>query len=261
MTMRVLIVDDEELARGGIRALLNREADIEIVAECRNGREAIEAINSSVPDIVFLDIQMPGKTGLDVIDAVDSSKCPYIIFVTAFDKYAVQAFDRRARDYLLKPIDEDRFYLALARARAALAGSPDNAMVRRVLQAAVELRWSADNPLLARAPDRLAVKVQGKVIIVRVADIDWIEAANDYVSLHVGRKKWLMRETLTTVETRLARSGFVRMHRSTLVNVNRVQELRPLLKGNVAVILMDGTELKLSRKYRSVLGRLGGADL
>ncbi len=261
MTMRALIVDDEELARRGIRALLNQAGDVDIVSECCNGREAIEAIGASDPDIVFLDIQMPGKSGFDVIDAIGESRCPYIVFVTAFDKFAVQAFDVHALDYLLKPINEERFHDSLARARAALSGARDDSLMRRIVQLAADLRHSPDNPLMPPVMDRIPVKVHGRVMIVRVADIDWVEADHDYVLLHVGTKSWLVRETISALETRLAVSGFVRIHRSTLVSASRVRELRPLSKGEFTVVLTDGTELKLSRNYRAALERLAGTNL
>ena len=261
MTIRALIVDDEALARRGIRTLLEHAGDVEVVSECSNGREAIEAIGATDPDLVFLDIHMPGKSGFDVIEAIEWSKCPYIVFVTAFDKFAVQAFDVHALDYLLKPINEVRFNDSLARARAALAGQRDDSTMRRFMQLAAELRQPCDSPPPAPPADRIPVKVQGKIVIVRVADIDWVEADHDYVSLHVGEKTWLMRETITNVEARLACSGFVRIHRAALVNINRVRELCSLSKGEFTVVLVDGTELKLSRNYRSALDSLVGTHL
>jgi two-component system LytT family response regulator len=259
--IRALIVDDEALARRGIRTLLKHAGDVEVVSECSNGREAIEAIGATDPDLVFLDIHMPGKSGFDVIDAIDCSQCPYIVFVTAFDKFAVQAFDVHALDYLLKPITEARFYDSLARARAALAGTRDDSLMRRFMEMAAELRQSRDHSLPVLTADRIPVKVQGRIIVVRVADIDWVEADQDYVSLHVGEKRWLMRETITSVEARLECSGFARIHRSALVNINRVRELRPLSKGEFTVVLVDGTELKLSRNYRSAVDSLIGINL
>jgi two-component system LytT family response regulator len=204
---------------------------------------------------------MPGKTGFDVIDAIRETKCPYIVFVTAFDKFAVQAFEIHALDYLLKPINQERFNDSLARARAAVAGERDGSMIRRFAQLAAELRESPDRQPASPIADRIPVKVQGRVMIVHVADINWVEADHDYVSLHVGTKSWLLRETIAAAETRLALSGFVRIHRSALVNVERVRELRPLSKGEFTVVLLDGTELKLSRNYRSALERLLGTNL
>jgi two-component system, LytTR family, response regulator len=261
MSMRAIIVDDEDLARRGIRALLQRAGDIEIVSECGNGEEAIRAINAAEPELVYLDIQMPGKTGFDVIGALPETKCPHVIFVTAFDRFAVRAFEIHALDYLLKPVNEARFDESLARARAAVAGVPDGSMLRRFWQMATELRASpAQNPPASMA-DRIPVKTHGRVVIVNVAEIDWVEADGDYVSVHAGAKSWLLRETIAAAEARLALSGFVRIHRSTLVNIYRVRELLPLSKGEFTVVLADGTELKLSRNYRFALERLLGKAL
>jgi two-component system LytT family response regulator len=257
VTIRAIIVDDEELARRGIRALTTEAGDIEIVAECSNGIDAIEAIRSSALDLVFLDVQMPGKNGFEVIEAIGVEECPHIIFVTAFDRYALNAFDAHALDYLLKPIDEKRFDRALARARAALSSERDSDLGRRLAQLIAEV----GSPEPIAIADRIPVKTGGRVVVVRVADIDWVEANGDYVTLHAGGKKWLLRETISMAEARLAPARFVRIHRSTLVNTDRVREMRPLNKGEFAVILADGTEVKLSRKYRDAIRRVAGTDL
>jgi two-component system, LytTR family, response regulator len=261
MTMRAIIVDDEELARRGIRALLKRAGDVEIVSECASADEAIRAISAAEPELVYLDIEMPGKTGFDVIAALPESKCPHVIFVTAFDRFAVRAFEIHALDYLLKPVNEERFNASLARARAAVAGSRDGSMMRRFWQLTTELRASRGEDLLPPMRDRIPVKTHGRVMILNVAEIDWVEADADYVSVHVGGKSWLLRETIAAAEARLALSGFVRIHRSTLVNINRVRELLPLSKGEFTVVLLNGTELKLSRNYRFALERLLGKAL
>ena len=261
MNMRAVIVDDEELARRGIRALLQRAGDVEIVSECSSGEEAIKAISAAEPELVYLDIQMQGKTGFDVIAALPKTKCPHVIFVTAFDRFAVRAFEIHALDYLLKPVKEERFNASLARARAAIAGVRDGSMIRRFWEMATELRASSGQNLLPPVTDRIPVKTHGRVMIVNVADIDWVEADGDYVSVHVGAKSWLLRETIAAAEARLALSGFVRIHRSTLVNIYRVRELLPLSKGEFTVVLRDGTELKLSRNYRFALERLLGNTL
>jgi len=261
MNMRAVIVDDEELARRGIRGLLQRAGDVEIVSECGSGEEAIKAISAAEPELVYLDIQMQGKTGFDVIAALPKTKCPHVIFVTAFDRFAVRAFEIHALDYLLKPVKEERFNASLARARAAIAGVRDGSMIRRFWEMATELRASSGQNLLPPVTDRIPVKTHGRVMIVNVADIDWVEADGDYVSVHVGAKSWLLRETIAAAEARLALSGFVRIHRSTLVNIYRVRELLPLSKGEFTVVLRDGTELKLSRNYRFALERLLGNTL
>jgi two-component system LytT family response regulator len=260
MTMRAIIVDDEELARRGIRTLLKRAGDVEIVSECSSGEDAIKAIRATEPELVYLDIQMPGKTGFDVIAALPGTKCPHVIFVTAFDCFAVRAFEIHALDYLLKPVNEGRFNASLARARTAVASARDDSVIRRFWEMTKELRAS---PGLnsSSLPDRIPVKSQGRVIIVNVAEIDWVEADGDYVSVHVGPKSWLLRETIVAAESRLALSGFIRIHRSTLVNIYRVRELLPLSKGEYTVVLLDGTKLKLSRNYHFALERLLGKTL
>jgi two-component system LytT family response regulator len=258
--IRTVIVDDEELARRGLRALSQRCEDLELICECRNGREAVDAIHRHRPDLVFLDVQMPGKTGFDVIGAIEDAQRPHVVFVTAYDKFALRAFEVHALDYLLKPVNEERFDAALARVREAMSHATDNAIVQRVRQAAAGLQ-GATLPSTVPAVGRLPIKSNGRIIVIRSADIDWIEAEGDYVSVHVGGKTWLTRETIAAVELRLALSGFVRIHRSTLVNADRVKELRPLDKGEYIVVLSDGTELKLTRNYRASVERLVGMNL
>jgi two-component system LytT family response regulator len=184
-----------------------------------------------------------------------------VIFVTAFDRFAIKAFEIHALDYLLKPVNEARFNASLARARAAIAGARDGSMIRRFWQMTNEFRASSGQNPAATLADRIPVKSHGRVVIVNVAEIDWVEADGDYVSVHVGAKSWLLRETIAAAEARLALSGFARIHRSTLVNIYRVRELLPLSKGEFTVVLLDGTELKLSRNYRFALERLLGKAL
>jgi two-component system LytT family response regulator len=259
--LRTIIADDEELARRGLRALSQRCEDLELICECRNGREAVEAIQRHRPDLVFLDVQMPGKTGFDVISALADGQRPHVVFVTAYDKFALRAFEVHALDYLLKPVNEERFDAAVARVREAMSHATDSAMIQRVRQVAVDLQ-AVPAPLMASAVDRLPIKAHdGRIIVIRVLDIDWIEADGDYVSIHAKGKTWLIRETIAAMELRLALSGFVRIHRSTLVNAERVKELRPRDKGEYTVVLNDGTELKLTRNYRASVERLVGAHL
>ena len=183
-----------------------------------------------------------------------------MVFVTAYDKFALQAFEVHALDYLLKPVNEERFDAAVARVREAMTHATDSAIVQRVREVAADLQIAA-LPGKASAVDRLAIKANGRIVVVRVADIDWIEAEQDYVSVHAGTNTWLMRDTIAAVELRLALSGFVRIHRSALVNAERVRELRPQDKGEYTVVLNNGTELKLTRNYRASVERLLGAHL
>lgn len=259
MKIRTIIADDEELARRGLRALSRRCEDLELICECRNGRETVDAIHQHRPDLVFLDVQMPGKTGFDVISAIADGQRPHVVFVTAYDKFALRAFEVHALDYLLKPVNEERFDAAVARVREAMSHATDNAIAQRVREVAADLQV-VPSPSIASTVDRLPIKANdGRIIVIRLADIDWIEADRDYVSVHVGGKTWLMRETIAAVELRLALSGFVRIHRSALVNAERVKELRPRDKGEYTVVLSNGTELKLTRNYRASVERLVGA--
>jgi two-component system LytT family response regulator len=257
MSLRALIVDDEELARRGLRARLER-AGLTIVGECVNGADALAAIPRLSPDVVFLDIQMPELSGLDVAAALDADARPQIIFVTAFDEYAVQAFEVHALDYILKPIDDQRLATALAHARVAVRSSRDGDFGRRVTSAIASLQSGTASPDGPMA-DRLLVRTGGRIIVVRIADVDWIEASGDYVSLHVDKKSWLVREAITVIAQRYAARGIVRIHRSTLVNLDRITELRPLSNGEFTVVLRDGTELKMSRNYRDALNNLVGS--
>jgi two-component system, LytTR family, response regulator len=258
--IRTIIADDEDLARRGLKALSRRCEDLDLICECRNGRETVEAIHRLRPDLVFLDVQMPGRTGFDVIGAIEDGPRPHVVFVTAHDKFALRAFEVHALDYLLKPVNEERFDAAVSRVREAMANVADNAIARRVRQVAAD--FQAAPPASPVSPaDRLPIKANGRIVLIRLADIDWIEADGDYVSIHAGSKTWLMRETVAALELRLALSGFVRIHRSILVNAARVKELRPLDKGEYTVVLDDGTELKLTRNYRASVERLVGTDL
>ena len=257
MTLRVVIVDDEELARRGIRTRLQRMSDVDIVAECSNGRQAIDSIRRYTPDLVFLDVQMPGKTGFDVIEDVGWETCPNIIFVTAHDQYAIRAFEINALDYLLKPIDEERFDLAFQRARDTLAMDRDRDLGRRLASALGDVDVHGTS---ARRTGHVVVRSVGRVIFVKKSDIDWIEAAGDYVTLHVGKKSWLLRETIAEMERKLQSDGFTRIHRSAIVNTERIGEMHSLDNGEYRLLLRDGTELKLSRGFRHQLQALLGSN-
>ena len=245
-------MDDEPLARARVRELLGGHADVEVVGECGNGREAIAAIGATRPDLVFLDVQMPEIGGFGVLEALEPAGPPAVVFVTAFDEFAVRAFEVHALDYLLKPFDRPRFLQSLERAREA---------VRRRREGRLDERLSA---LLAhldtsqRYLRRVLVKTGSRTVLVRTSEIDWIESAGNYVRLHVGRERHLLRETMGAMEEKLDPEQFLRIHRSTMVNLERVRELEPYFHGDSVLRLTDGTKLTLSRSYRDRLqARLG----
>ena len=245
-----MIVDDEPWARRRIAALLKSEPDVEVAGECRGGVEAIEKIPELSPDLVFLDVQMPECDGFDVLEAIGPERMPPVIFATAYDKYAVRAFDAQALDYLLKPFDEERFQQAMGRARKELKlGKGASEALRAVLEA---VRGQS------KFLKRLAVKSGGRVVFLRAADIDWIEAAGNYVTLHVGRDRHMLRATMNSLEPKLDSEEFVRIHRSTIVNLDRVKEMHPWFHGEQVVILKDGTQLPVGRVYRNRLHEYAG---
>jgi len=251
MKIRTLIVDDELLARERVRQLLLQEPEIEIIGECSNGREAVVEIQEKQPDLIFLDVQMPELDGFGVLQAIGADPIQVIVFVTAHDKFALRAFEFHAVDYLLKPFDRSRFQAALQRALNQVKHVQGGALDQRLSNLLAELK-APTKPL-----ERLAVKSSGRVVFVRIEDIDWIEAADNYVDLHVGKQSHLLREKMSVLETRLAPDKFVRISRSTIVNVDRLKELEPLYHGTYAVILRDGTRLTLSRNYRDKLQQFG----
>ena len=235
---RVVIVDDEALARERVRTLLAAASGVTIVGECSGGREAVETILSERPDLVFLDVQMPDLNGFEVLEAVAAEWLPAVIFVTAFDEYAIKAFDVHAIDYLLKPIEPERFRRALARA------------TKHGLLAFLDER-----PI-----DRLVIRARGKVSFLKPSEIDWIEADGKHAVLHAGRETHVVRHTLTRLEQRLAAHGFVRVHRSAIVNVDRIKELEPWFHGEYVVILKDGTKLTSSAAHSQALHRIVDAS-
>jgi two-component system, LytTR family, response regulator len=244
---RVLIVDDEPLARERLRTLLQEEPGFEIVGEAGDGTTGAESILALQPDLVFLDVQMPGADGFDVIEAVGADKMPFVVFVTAYDRYALRAFDVHALDYLLKPFDRERFRQALTRARQQLDRNGNGDIERRLAAIVSDLR-----PAKAKA-DRFVVKSGGRIFFVRTGEIDWIEAAGNYVKLHVGNDSHLIRETMNAVESKLSPDLFVRVHRCHIVNIEQVRELQPWFNGEYVVFLKNGTRLTLSRGYRERL--------
>ena len=265
--IRALVADDEPLARDRIRRLLDEEPDVAIVAECGDGDAAVAAIRAHRPDLAFLDVQMPGLDGLSVLDAVRPAELPVVVFVTAFDQYAIRAFEVHALDYLVKPFNTRRFRAAVARAREALReerGSHEGRLLALVEQLSaekreLERRLGASGSETERAgardahPDRLTIRAQGRIYFVRTADVDWIGSAGNYVELHVGAATHLLRESLASLAARLDPARFARIHRTTIVNVDRIREIQPWFSGDYVVILHGGTKLNMSRTYRGAL--------
>jgi two-component system LytT family response regulator len=248
--IRTIIVDDEELARERLRSLLEKEPHVEIIGEAGDGKSAVDLIDRLKPDLLFLDVQMPELTGFEVLAALEEP--PNVIFCTAHDKFALKAFDVHAVDYLLKPFDRERFQTALHRAIAKIQNQKPG-----------EAKAQADAVLeevkpAAKAVERLLVKTQGRVLLVKVGDIDWVEAADNYVTLHVGKEAHMMRETMNSLESRLPEDKFMRISRSSIVNVERIQELQPMFHGEYIVVLKNGAKVTLSRSYRDKLDRLMG---
>lgn len=250
--MKVLIVDDEPLAREKVRRMLRDEANVEIVGEAGNGREAVTAIKENKPDLVFLDVQMPELNGFEVLQNLGESKIPAIVFTTAYDKYAIQAFEFHALDYLLKPFNRERFRRAVTHAREQIENSRNSGSIDERLVSLLE------NLQTKKYLERIVVRTAGRVFFIKTDEIDWIEAAGNYLKLHVGRDEHLVRETMHGIEAKLDPEKFFRIHRSTLVQIDRIKELHPLFGGDYAVMLRNGTELTLSRNYRERLPELFG---
>jgi two-component system LytT family response regulator len=238
MQIETLIVDDERMARHRLRRLLEAQPDIVIAGECATGREAAEFLDSRPVDLMFLDIQMPEMDGFAMLEARSGTRLPMVVFVTAHDMHAVRAFEVHALDYLLKPFDEDRLSKCLQRVRSA-AEIKDKAM-------------ASSTPARART-SRLAVRSSGKVFFVKMDDIDWVEAADNYVVLHLAGETHILRETMNSIQNRLDQDKFIRVHRSRIVNVERIKELQPWFHGEYLIVLRDGTQLTLSRSYRERL--------
>jgi two-component system LytT family response regulator len=248
--IKVLIVDDEPIARKGIRNHLSKETDIEVIGECGNGVEAVSAIQDQNPDIVFLDIQMPELSGLGVIEAIGSDRMPVIVFISAYDVYTLKAFEVHALDYLLKPFETERFQRTLQRAREHLRTKQTSQLSQRLFRL---LETLEDKP---RTLDRIVVKSSGRVYFIDVDEIDWIEAADNYVRLYVGPKGHLVHESLSSLEKKLDDSRFARVHRSRIVNTTKIKELHPLFHGEYVIVLQSGAKVTSGRSYREKLKEL-----
>jgi two-component system, LytTR family, response regulator len=252
MPWTTLIVDDEPLAREGLRMLLSEDPDVTAIHQAKDGREAIIAIRKARPDLVFLDVQMPEMDGLAVVREIGVERMPAVVFVTAHDQYAIRAFEINAIDYLLKPVTRERFAQALARAKARLQSQPGEDASRQILS----LLETIAAP--HRSVKRLAVRSAGKTVFVDVGDVDWIEGAENYVKLHVGRAAHLVHVAMSTLEKSLDPDTFLRIHRSIIVNVGHIQELEPALHGEYLVTLQNGVRLRSGRTYHEKLKALTG---
>jgi len=253
MRIRTLIVDDEPLARERLRTLLEREADVEMVGECGDGVEAVDAILELAPDLVFLDVQMPGVDGFEVIRRVGAEAMPFVVFATAYDEFALQAFEANALDYLLKPFERDRFRVSLERARRQLQQRRPGPQLDPRFVA-----WLEGQRQESEYRDRFVVKNGPRFRVVKAEEVDWVEAADNYVKLHAGKETHLLRETMAEMDRVLDPRRFVRIHRSTILNVDRIHTIESWGAGEFLFILADGTRLASSRSYRdrlrSVLG-------
>jgi len=248
--IRTVIVDDEELGRERIQSLLEQQPDVEIVGVCTDGAEAVEVIERTQPDLVFLDVQMPGMDGFEVIENLEVPNLPAVVFVTAHDGHAIRAFEIHALDFLLKPFDQSRFEKALERARAKVADHQAQVIDSRLVSLLEELREER------KYPERLIVKSSGRVFFVRTEEIDWVEASGNYVKIHTKSEAHLLRESMKNMEAKLDPKTFVRIHRSAIVNIDRIKELEPWFHGEYIVIMRDGTRLTASRVFSDRLSAL-----
>jgi two-component system LytT family response regulator len=253
--IRALVVDDEPLAREMIREMLATDSEVEVVGECANGREAIEAIKASTPDLVFLDVQMPELGGFEVLESLDPNTTPYVIFVTAYDQYAVRAFEVHALDYLLKPFDGERFEVAWQRAKAQIKLDRTSRRDQDIIALLEELKAGP------RYLERLVIKNGGRVFFLHVQDIYCIEAEGNYVRVYDNQKGYLLRETISSLEEQLDPKQFLRIHRSAIVKLDRIKEMQPWFHGEYRIIMENGKQLALSRNYRANLQEAVGNTL
>ena len=250
--VRTVVVDDEQLARERLRTLLIGQGEVELVGEGADGLSALEMIRREKPDLVFLDVQMPELNGFEALEALGDEVRPVVVFVTAHDQFALKAFDVHAIDYLLKPFDKERFQRALKRALEMVRAARDGGPGQKLSPVLEEAR---NQP---KKLERIMVKSEGRVLLVKVDDIDWIEAADNYVNIRTGNESHMMRDTMNSLETRLPPEKFMRISRSTIVNLERIKELQPMFHGEYVVVLKNGTKLTLSRGYRDKLDQLTG---
>jgi two-component system LytT family response regulator len=247
MNIRALIVDDEPLAREWVRSAVAEDPDLEVLGECGDGFEAAEAIRRLKPNLVFLDVQMPGLDGFGVLEALSPEEIPAVVFVTAFDQYAVRAFEAQAVDYLMKPFSKERVEEAVRRVRELVKGRSLEDFRESVAKVVEKIRRDRS------FPEWVLLKADGKNVFVKVKDIDWIESSRNNVRIHVGQTIYLLHETTSAIASRLDPKKFLRIHRSAIVNIERIKELHPWFNGDYAVVLRDGTQLTLSSSYRDRL--------
>jgi two-component system LytT family response regulator len=257
--IRTIIADDEHLARKKLRLLLGSEPGVQVVAECQDGQQTVEAVRAHKPDLLLMDVRMPDVDGFEVLLQLTSDEMPVVVFTTAYDQFAVRAFEAHAMDYLLKPFERERLHQAIERARAELLKSHNRDLTNRIL----DLLSSNAEPKVNPRPteDRMVIRAGGKVVFLDLAEVDWIEAAANYVKLNVGKESYLLREGIGRVSERLDPGRFVRIHRSVIVNVSKIKELQPCDSGEYIAVLKNGKELSCSRGYRAELQRLISGNL
>ncbi len=256
MKIKTIIADDEPLAREKIRNLLEEDPDIELIGECADGIETVTAIRNQQPDLVFLDVQMPELDGFGVLKALRHSNMPTLIFVTAYDQYALRAFEVHALDYLLKPFDRERFQKALQRAKEHIRKEKSGEVNEKLLTLLEDLKSEKSNNHERKYLDRLVIKAGGRVTFLKTEEIDWIEAAGNYIRLYIGKDSHLLRETMNNIQTKLDPEKFLRIHRSTILKIDRIKELQPWYHGEYFVTLENGKQLTSSRSYRHQLSKL-----
>jgi two-component system, LytTR family, response regulator len=247
--VRTVIADDEQLARRKLRILLDSEPDVKVVAECHDGGQALSAIRACRPDLLLLDIQMPDRDGFQVLSEISPEEMPVVIFTSAYDQYAIRAFEAHALDYLLKPFDQGRLHQAIERARFELRQSKDREITHRILELLSQVK--SDKQPVPESEGRLVIKTKGRIVFLNLDEIDWVEAAANYVRLNVGKESYLFRETISRTSERLDPNHFIRIHRSLIVNVRKIKELIPVNSGEYIVMLKSGKELSCSRGYRA----------
>lgn len=247
--IKTVIVDDEPLSRERLRKLISKEEDLELTKACENGQEAIDYLKKELPDLLFLDIQMPEINGFEVLKRIEYESIPCIVFVTAYDEYALRAFEVNALDYLLKPFDQQRFQKAISRVKNQLQNKTQAQLGTRLTKLVNTLDKNS-NYL-----DRIMIKSNGRVYFVKTNEIDWIEAAGNYLKLHCDKKNHMVRDTMSNMEEKLDPDQFFRIHRSVIVNIEKIRELQPWFHGDYMITLLDGQKLTMSRNYKDLLQR------